>query len=65
MLITVGCPSGGGLQEKTVVVNSMQSDILRGRRNIHLGRFRFEKLAALAYDFAALKYFREFACFNF
>ena len=35
------------------------------RKQIFLGRFRFEELAALSYDFAALKYFREFANFNF
>ncbi len=34
-------------------------------RSIFLGRFYLEELAALAYDFAALRYHREFACFNF
>ncbi len=32
---------------------------------IFLGRFSFEELAALAYDMAAMKYFRDFANFNF
>jgi len=31
----------------------------------NLGRFSFEVLAALAHDFAALRYHREFANFNF
>lgn len=31
----------------------------------HLGYWTMEKLAALAYDFTALKYHREFAYFNF
>jgi len=34
-------------------------------RQRNLGRYIFEELAALAYDFAALKYHREFANFNF
>lgn len=34
-------------------------------RDLHLGYFIFEELAALAYDFAAMKYHREFASFNF
>jgi len=32
---------------------------------VWIGRFKNEELAALAYDFYALKYFREFAGFNF
>ena len=31
----------------------------------NLGRFVFEELAALAHDFAAMTYYREFAHFNF
>jgi len=37
---------------------------INGRRK-HLGLWIFEELAALAYDFAALEYHREFAFFNF
>lgn len=42
-----------------------EAQITTNRRKIYLGLFQFEKLAALAYDFAALKYHREFANFNF
>lgn len=31
----------------------------------YLGYFRSEAVAALAYDFAAMRHHREFACFNF
>ena len=33
-------------------------------KRIHLGVFSIEECAALAYDFAAMKYYREFAHFN-
>jgi len=34
-------------------------------KQFSLGRFIFEELAALAHDFAAMKYHRKFASFNF
>ena len=34
------------------------------RRNIHLGYFKNEQDAAMAYNVAAIKYFGEFACVN-
>jgi len=42
-----------------------QVSIKANGKNIWLGYFLFEELAALAYDFAALKYHREFAHFNY
>lgn len=41
------------------------SQITTNNRTINLGSFVREECAALAYDFAALKYHREFANFNF
>ena len=42
-----------------------EAQITTNRKKIYLGLYRIEELAALAYDFAALKYHREFANFNF
>lgn len=42
-----------------------RATIVVNKKQIHLGYFKLEQLAALAYDFAAVKYFREFSCTNF
>lgn len=38
---------------------------IKTNKVVNLGRFKDEKLAAIAYDIAALKYHGEFACTNF
>lgn len=45
--------------------NKWHAEIMVKGVTIRLGAYSFEEVAALAYDLAALKYFREFAVFNF
>jgi hypothetical protein len=42
-----------------------QARIHHNNRNLHLGSFNSQRAAALAYDSAARKYHKEFACLNF
>ncbi len=46
-------------------IKRWQAHIKINGKQKYLGCYKMEELAALAYDFAALKYHREFAYFNF